>query len=122
MRFETVALGRDQNLPTRAYFSLVGELLYSRGSRTVGTLDAVGPILLDVPSGVHQDLNYRERSLTFNLNQLLGNDLALGLSYRVSDASLEDRVPAISSALSSAFSPTANRNVSATLQQLDLYA
>ena len=120
--FETFGLAWDQKLPSRTYVSVVGELLYSRGSRTVGTLDAFGPILLDVPSGVHQELNYRERSLTFNLNQLVAEDLALGVSYRVSDADLEDRVPAISPALSSAFSPTANRNVSATLHQVDLYA
>jgi hypothetical protein len=120
--FETFGLAWDQKLPSRTYISLVGELLYSKGSRTVGTLDAFGPLLLDVPSGVHQDLNYRERSLTLNLNQLVGNDLAFGVSYRVSDADLEDRIPAISPAISSGFSPTANRDVSAILHQVDLYA
>jgi hypothetical protein len=106
--FETFGLAWDQKLPSRTYISLVGELLYSKGSRTVGTLDAFGPLLLDVPSGVHQDLNYRERSLTLNLNQLVGNDLAFGISYRVSDANLEDRVPAISPAISASDSPLGN--------------
>jgi len=120
--FETFGLGYDQKLPTRTYFSAVGELLYSRGSRTIGTLDAFGPILLDVPSGVRQSLDYRERSLTLTLNQLLGDDFAVGASYRLSDAVLDDKVPAISPALSASFSATANREVRAVLHQLDLYA
>ena len=120
-RFETFDLAFDQKFPTRTYFSVVGELLDSHGARTVGTLDAFGPLLLDVPSGVQQKLDYRERSLTFTLNQLVASQFALGASYRLTDALLDDSVPAISKAQSPNFSASANRNVSATLHQVSLY-
>ena len=120
--FESFGLAFDQKFPTRTYLSIVGELLNSDGERTVGTLDAFGPIFLDIPSGVQQTLGFEEKSLAIILNQLAGDELAFGASYRVSQASLEDRVPAISPALSGFFSLSANRNVRATLQQVNLYA
>ena len=120
--FETFGLAFDQKFPTRTYLSVVGEILQSNGARTVGTLDAFGPALLDVPSGVAQRLDFQEKSLAVILNQLLGDEFAVGASYRLSQASLEDRVPAVSPALSPNFSLSANRNVSATLHQVNLYA
>ena len=120
--FESFGLAVDQKFPTRTYASVVGELLTSDGERTVGTLDAFGPALLDIPSGVRQTLEFEEKSLAVILNQLVGEQFAFGASYRVSHASLQDRVPAISPALSGFFSLSANRDVSATLQQVNLYA
>ena len=120
-RFESFGLAFDQKFPTRTFFSMVGELLDSHGARTVGTLDAFGPLLLDVPSGVRQTLDYRERSLTFTLNQLVASQLAFGAAYRLTDAVLDDSVPAVSKALSRSFSASANKNVSATLHQVSLY-
>jgi hypothetical protein len=75
-----------------------------------------------VPSGVSQTLDYEEKSLTAVVNQLLGKQWALGGSYRISRASLADTIPEVPDALSSSFSPTANREVSAVLQQVRLYA
>lgn len=120
--FETFDLALDQKFATRTYVSLIAELLKSHGSRTVGTLDAFGPLALDLPAGVHQSLDYQEKSLTAVVNQLVGKEWALGGSYRVSRASLDDDIPAVPDALSGNFSLTANREVSAVLQQLRLYA
>jgi len=120
-KFETFGLALDQEFQTHTYLSLSGELLKSHGSRTVGTLDAFGPLLLDIPSGVSQTLDYQEKSLTVVVNQLLSKEFALGANYRLSRASLDDDVLAISPALSGNFSLTANRDVSAVLQQLHLY-
>jgi len=119
--FETFGLALDQEFQTHTYLSISGELLKSHGSRMVGTLDAFGPLLLDIPSGVVQTLDYQEKSLTVVMNQLLSKELALGTSYRLSRASLDDDVPGISPALSGNFSLSANRNVGAVLQQLHLY-
>jgi tetratricopeptide (TPR) repeat protein len=119
--FETFGLALDKELQTHTYLSISGELLKSHGSRTVGTLDAFGPLLLDIPSGVLQTLDYQEKSLTVVLNQLLSKEFALGASYRLSRASLDDDVPGISPAQSGNFSLSANRNVGAVLQQLHLY-
>jgi len=119
--FESYGLALDQKFHTRTYLSVAGELLKSKGARTVGTLDAFGPALLDIPSGVHQELRFKEQTLTVNLNQLLGNDLSLGGTYRLSKAQLEDSIPAIPTAISQFFSSTANRTVDATLNQANLY-
>jgi Flp pilus assembly protein TadD len=120
--FETFGLAFDQKFQTRTYFSVMAELLKSRGSRTVGTLDAFGPLLLDIPSGVNQTLDYQEKSLYFTLNQLLCDEIAVGSTYRISVAELEDRVPAMPAALSGNFSLSANRDVTAILHQINLYA
>jgi Tfp pilus assembly protein PilF len=121
-RFETFGLAFDQKLRTRTYFNVTGEFLKSRGSRTVGTLDAFGPLLLDVPSGVSQSLHFEEKTASLFLDQLVGDEFSVGASYRVSEGSLEDRVPAIPAALSGSFSLSANRDVSATLHQVNLHA
>lgn len=121
-RFETFGLALDQSFATHTYVTIVGELLKSHGSRTIGTLDAFGPLVIDVPSGVRQTLNYEEKSLTAVVNQLLAKEWAVGASYRVSRANLEDDIPDVPDAVSGSFSPTANREVSAVLQQLRLYA
>ena len=121
-QFETFGLAFDQKFPTRTYLTVIGEILRSHGRRTVGTLDAFGPLLLDVPSGVSERLDFEEKSVSVVVNQLLGEEFAVGASYRVSRADLDDSVPAISPALSGAFSLTANRRVSATLHQANVYA
>lgn len=119
---ETKGLALDQTFKTHTYLTISAEDLESRGSRAVGTLDAFGPALLDIPSTVQQNLNYREKTLAVTVNQLISKPLALGASYRLSRAELDDRVPAIPLATSGNFSGTANRDVHATLQQLRLYA
>ncbi|HZQ48545.1 MAG TPA: TonB-dependent receptor, partial [Verrucomicrobiae bacterium] len=121
-RFETFDLAWDQKFATRTYVSVVAELLKSRGSRTVGTLDAFGPLNLDVPSGVGENLDYQDKSLSFTVNQLVCDEFALGASYRVDVADFDDQFPAIPAALSGNFSLTANRSVRATLHQVHLYA
>lgn len=120
--FETWGAGLDQALPTRTYITVLAELLQSTGDRTAGTLDAFGPALLNVPSGVRQSLDFKEKTLGVSVNQLLGEYVALGATYRLSRAELEDRIPAVPLDQSSNFSMTANREVEATLHQLDLYS
>jgi tetratricopeptide (TPR) repeat protein len=121
-KMETKGLALDQTFKTHTYLTVSAEELESRGSRAVGTLDAFGPALLDIPSTVQQNLNYREKSLTVTVNQLVCQPVALGASYRLSRAELDDRVPAIPLATSGNFSSTANRDVHATLHQLRAYA
>ena len=119
--FESFGLAFDQQFKTRTYLSLVGEVLKSRGERTVGTMDAFGPFN-NVPGGQDQRLDFQEKSLALILNQLLGDEFAVGAIYRVSQADLQDHVPGIPQALSANFSLSANRDVTATLQQVNLYA
>lgn len=121
-QFESKGVAWDQKIDDRTFFSVSGQILESRGNRIVGTLDAFGPLLTDIPSGTAQFLNYRERVLSASLDRMLGQEFSIGATYRLSDAELEDRVPEVPLAWSSSFSPTANRTVNATLHQVDLRA
>jgi hypothetical protein len=121
-RFETFDLAWDQIFPTRTYVNVTAELLRSRGSRTVGTLDAFGPLLLDVPSGVVENLDYQDRSLSFTVNQLVSDEFALGASYTVDVANLNDQFPKVPATASGFLSLSANREVRAVLHQVHLYA
>lgn len=120
--FETWGMGVDHQFPTRTYLTLTAEQINSSGDRLVGTLDAFGPTRLNIPAGVPQSLDYQERSLSIAVNQLLGDCFALGTTYRLSAACLDDSVPAVPAAQSGNFSMSANRIVRATLQQVDAYA
>lgn len=121
-KMENKGLAFDQNFKTHTYLTVSAEELESRGSRAVGTLDAFGPALLDIPSTVQQNLNYREKTLSVTVNQLICQPFAIGATYRLSRAELDDRVPGIPAATEGNFSATANRNVHATLHQLRAYA
>ena len=121
-KMENKGLAFDQNFKTHTYLTVSAEELESRGSRAVGTLDAFCPALLDIPSTVQQNLNYREKTLSVTVNQLICEPFALGATYRLSRAELDDREPGIPVATEGNFSATANRNVHATLHQLRAYA
>lgn len=120
--FETTGAAWDQRIDDRTFFSVSGEWLRSSGDRMVGTLDAFGPLVTDIPSGTQQYLDYEEKVLAVSLDRMIGRQFVVGATYRLSDAELEDRVPEVPAAWSASFSPTANRTVSALLHQLDLHA
>jgi len=120
--FETLGAAWDQKLDDQTFFSVSGELLMSSGDRMVGTLDAFGPLLTDIPSSTQQFLDYEEKTLAVSLDRMIGRQFVIGATYRLSEAELDDRVPEVPDAWSPSFSPTANRTVSATLHQLDLHA
>jgi len=47
-------------------------------------------------SSTSEHLDFRERSLLFTANQLIGRDWSFGVRYRISEAELDQRLPAIS--------------------------
>jgi hypothetical protein len=66
---------------------------------------------------MRESLDYEERSLIFNVNQLLGQEWAVGLRYRLTYAELDDQFTSLPPG-------TANdpsQDVNSTLQQLNLY-
>ncbi len=94
--FETFGLSVEQKLQRRTYLSLAGELLSSAARRTVGSYDAFpfmdnpdNPWAFARPGRLRQHLDYREPSLTFMANQLLGESWAVGARYRLSRADLD---------------------------------
>jgi outer membrane receptor protein involved in Fe transport len=121
-RDETFDVSLEQKLPSGTYLGLVGEILWSKVPRTRGAYDLFSEdptFTLAIPSGVHEDLGYRERSLTFVVNQLLGDALALTARYRVSDARETDSFPAVPpDAFLVDFQP--QQELKAVLQQVEL--
>src|SRR5262249_1624940 len=116
--FETFGLALEQKFPTRTYFTVAGEILYSDAARTVGAFDltAAG----SVPSETRQTIDFRERTISATLNQLLGNNCSFGARYRLTDADLRSKFPEFAP-----FDPLydfAARRESALLHQVTLFA
>jgi outer membrane receptor protein involved in Fe transport len=82
------------------YFGVGVEWLQSEGERTVGVFDSDAMFGTVTPSDTEQQVEFEEKSLTANLNQLVGRDWALGVRYRVSDTELSQRMPRVISDLS----------------------
>jgi Tfp pilus assembly protein PilF len=115
-RFETFGLALDQRFPTGTYLGVEADLLNSDASRRIGTVDFFIPPTF-VASSTSQELDYEEKTVAVTVNQLLGNEWALGTRYQVSQARLDLTYPEIPSSVSSA-SHTRNE---ATLHQLGLF-
>ncbi len=122
-RFEAFGLAFDQKFGSGTYLGLGGELLKSRGSREVGAFEFDTTTTPPAWSSAREDLEFRERSLIVTLNQLLGDNFALGTKYKLTDARLQDGYPSIPA--TAARSPAgflASQDVSGTLHQLNFYA
>lgn len=93
-RFETWAVGFDQAFKTRTYAGVEAELLKSHDMRTVGAYtNSTLPAFPDSPSSTQQMLDFEERSVSAYVNQLVGDQWALGTRYRISEADLTGRFP-----------------------------
>ena len=118
-RFESRNLALDLNFDTGTFFSLEGEFLGSRASRTVGVLtnSSFFPVP-DRASVTGQRLEFEEKSLYVTLNQLLGKEWSVGARYRLSQGNLTGRFDAVPATAVNAASLT--QNESALLHQLQL--
>jgi hypothetical protein len=114
--FDTFGLGWDQSFDTRTYLTVEGEYLMSDGDRTIGLLSNSDPFVPtpDTASTTRQSLDYTEMALRVTVNQLVGRDVALGSSYRLTHADLDSDSPVAGTVL--------NEDVSAYLHQVYLYA
>jgi outer membrane receptor protein involved in Fe transport len=121
-RFETYDVSLEQRIGTRTYLGMDGEILYSKVPRRVGayTLDTdVSDFVF--PTGLRERLGFRERSLAFTIDQLLGNEWTLGGRYRLSQAQLNGRFPEVTET-TTVFPPfIARPRVEAVLHQLNLH-
>ena len=125
-RFEVAGIALDQKFASGAYLGVSGQFLWSKVKREFGVYDDNSTNVVNTPpyifpSSTRQRLKYKEPSLTINLNQLIGDEWALGLRYRLSYADLKDEfidIPA-GTPTPPGFSP--RRHVNATLHELALY-
>ncbi len=111
-QMETWGTGFEQVLATRTYLTLALERLGSDAARTLGTRE-IRTGQAPTAGGLGQRLEFEERNLMFTAHQLAGRDLAFGVNYRLSDASLRDAVPDLGGSA---------RRVSSLLHQLTLDA
>jgi len=126
--FETWNISFEQRLPTRTYLGLGGEILNSSVDRLVGAFEMSEPEVGVFPlppfihqSGLQEHLNYQERSMTFTLNQLLGEGWAFGARYRLSQAELDSQFPAIPVSADLGGGLERQRNQSALLHQVRIH-
>lgn len=116
-RFETWSAEAEHRFPTRTYLGVRGELLRSEVTRKLGNFDVELLGSTAVPGDFDQKQEFRERALTVTLNQLLGEEWAMGARYRLSDAELCERLAGIPPN----GDPRRSRDLDAVLHQLDLH-
>ena len=119
-KFETYGLSLEQKFSTGTYVGVTGQLLNSHVHRLDGAFDytfTVTPV--PVPSSLIENLDYREPSLLFTANQLLGRDWAVGARYQLSQAVLHDDYPGVPT--NPAFDFLPHQRLEATLNQLSLF-
>jgi outer membrane receptor protein involved in Fe transport len=116
-RFETFGAALDQKFNQGTYFTAVGQILKSKADALVGVFNFTNGAPEALPSSSPEKLDYEERSLTLTINQLIGDHVALGASYRLTEADLLDQLTEIPTSVS----PGARKDVSATLHQVNLF-
>lgn len=123
--FETYGLSLEQKFPTATYVGLSLESLNSRVRRTVGAFQVVGLLPPAQIAFAREHLDFEERTLSLTVNQLMGDEWALGTSYRLSRASLDDSytsIPAGTPATPGISSFRPRTSPDALLHQLNLFA
>ncbi len=116
-RMETFGLGLDRKLGSNTYFSVVGEMLNSRGTRSVGVFHRYSGQVIAESGSVPQEIDYSEKSLTVSLDRLVGNNLAVGARYRLTDGEMVSRFTTIPTRLLG----SARYDAEAILHQIELH-
>jgi tetratricopeptide (TPR) repeat protein len=120
--FETYGVGLDHTIASSGtYFLAEGQSLNSDATRTVGVFtnsDIANPAA-DSPSSTRQSLDYTENSLLVSVNQLLGDEWALGLRYKLTHSELDGRFPDLPS---DTIGASGFEDLSSYLHQVNLYA
>jgi outer membrane receptor protein involved in Fe transport len=117
--FETYGFSLEQKFATGTYLGVSGNLLYSDVGQTVGAFDFSIASPPAVPSGLREDLNYREESLLFTASQLVGKRWALTARYQLSQAVLNENFVDLPAGVLVNNSP-ANQRLEGVLNQVDL--
>ena len=115
--FETFGIGLDHKFTFGTYLGVELELLQSDVDRKLGAVDSIifppDLRLSDTP----QQLDYEEKNVVITVNQLLGQNWALGARYRLSDVDLTSKFTAIPSSVT----PAALTDENGILHELKMY-
>ena len=91
-KFDTFDLSLEQRFDTGTYLSLSGQLLYSKLDELQGAFVFLSDSTQNYstyPLGFKQSQSYREETLRFTADQLLGRQWSAGAIYTLSDARLD---------------------------------
>jgi Flp pilus assembly protein TadD len=95
--YQTFGLALDLKFPLGWYGGIQAERLESHVSRTIGlfvpTLSGGGFIPPFIPSSTIEQLDYRENSITFSLNKIVGKNWVIGAAYKFDQVELHDVLP-----------------------------
>jgi len=97
-RFKTWGLGIDGMLPSRTWWGASVKVIGQDVDRTLGAFSGYDLGVFPnspayFPDGTSQRLDYRECSFGATLNQLLGDEFALGLGYQITRSKLDTAYP-----------------------------
>ena len=119
--YQTFGLAAEGHLDTRTWWGVSLNVIDQQVTRTIGDFTGYSPFVFPVepayfPSGTSQHLDYREAALGVTVNQLLGDEFAVGLGYHVTRSELRTTLPDLRP------QPGSDLTDKATLQELSLYA
>jgi hypothetical protein len=115
--YETLGVALDLKLGPRTFAGIEAEQLKSEVSRTIGVFSLVNFLAPGGPDSTEEQLDYRERTVSVSLNQLVGDKIVLGTGYKITRSDLHDVLTEIPvSALA-----TADQTEKSTLQEVEGY-
>lgn len=118
-QFETAGVSLEHRFATATYFGLSGEMLWSDAEREIGVYEFLPGF---ATSTTPQRLDYRERSMLFTVNQLIGREWSFGARYRLSQAELDQSFTAIPDGVTFTDGFRSEQNHEAVLHQVQLFA
>jgi len=116
--FENFGIALEQRFKSRTYLSFAGEIAKSDVDRALGVVEFQPPARATT---TRELLDFEERTISVTLNQLVGDELAFGASYRLSRAELERRLPDIPTSAIVVAPLRLQQNEEAILHQLQLF-
>ena len=96
--FKTWGLGLDGTLPSRTWWGTTVQMIGQDVNRTLGVFSGYDLSVFPnspayFPDGTPQQLDYHELAFTTTLNQLLGDEFAVGLTYQATRSKLRTTYP-----------------------------
>jgi len=85
--FETTAIGFDHEFSTRTYIAAEAGLRNSMANQNVGMVS--GFLVPDTIGADKQGIDFKEKYLALNINQLVGHDFSFGSSYNLTAADID---------------------------------
>jgi tetratricopeptide (TPR) repeat protein len=121
--YQIMGLSVEGSAPTRTWWGANVNIIEQEVDRTVGAFTGYDAGVFPVtpaffPDSTAQTLDYREVALGFNVNQLIGDEFAIGAGYRVTRSELLTQFPE----LIGSGSPIASLKNEATLHEVMLNA